>query len=240
MVPDERLERMTSAVELERWQESLASNVLDLLIQMHHGNVKLADVVAEMLLPLNDAHSGCWGLAIVDRDVVHFRLRSSDVTSLRAATENILAVLRVNQWVMETLPPRAGSESTDRGPGGLFRLRIGEHEETVIQSNRVGEEEAWGQVHVLSRLGLVWYSATRGAASVLWVLTALLAGGSLLAAFVLQDPAGQPWLAAWGHATLDRIFTGALGAALVASVTGAQLLQAARRPGGQRVLIRWR
>ncbi|OUD94427.1 hypothetical protein CMMCAS05_03945 [Clavibacter michiganensis subsp. michiganensis] len=231
--PDERVEKLQEAVQLHPWQVSLANNVLDLLLQIRHGNLQLADLVPDQLLPVNDAHTGCWGLIIVDRSAVHVRIRSSDVSALRAATEGLLAALRINQWTQST----AGTD----GPASTHRhmFPIDEAHEHVIQSNRADGQEAIGHVHVLSRLGLVAYSASRGPALALWIVTAALAViSAALAAghFGGTDPG---WLSNWTHTTLDRVFTGALGAALVASVTGAQLLQDARRQGTRRVLIRW-
>ncbi|MFW8744987.1 hypothetical protein, partial [Mesorhizobium japonicum] len=202
---EERLGPLVRSVTLETYEIDLAANCLDLILQMHHGGLQVRQLVAEDLVPLFDAHSGCYALLIVDRSVVHLRIRSSDVTALRSAAEDLLSLLRVDERVTSDVAGRSG------------RLRVSNR--LVIQSNRAGEEEARGEVHALSRLGLIWYSAAHGVTAVLWTITLGLTLLSILSALLL--PSSTPPFITWLHDGIDRIFTGTLGAALVATITQA-------------------
>lgn len=226
-------EERTLAVEalgIERHKVSLAANILDLLVQMQHG-VKLESLSADQLLAIHDAHSGCWGMVVVDRSSIQLRVRSGAVTVLREATEDILSVLQVRE------PSSLGRRRRNHGEEDQFL----EAPEMVSQFNRSGEPEATGKVHVVNGFGLVAYAAWQPAPRALLGISGALVLLSLFSVLaVTGNPAlaVDPWIT-WGHATLDRVFTGTLGAALVVVVTTVRLLQGQRRRRGPRVLIRW-
>jgi len=225
-------EERTQAVEdlgiIDRHKVSLAANTLDLLVQMQHGT-SLQNINADQLVAMHDAHSGCWGLIVVDRGSVQLRVRSGDVSVLRQATGDILSVLQVRE---------AGASSKKKNqPPNQFLESSGE----ILQSNRAGEPEAKGTIHVINGLGLIFYAAKQPAPRTLFIISlALLALSflSVLAGTAQWPITTDPWFE-WGHAIVDRVFTGTLGAALVVVVTTVQSLQNRRRSRTPQVLIRW-
>lgn len=224
-------EERTLAVEelgiIDRHKVSLAANTLDLLVQIQHGTA-LQDINADQLVAMHDAHSGCWGLIVVDRGSVQLRVRSGDVSVLRQATGDVLSVLQLRE---------AGASAKKNQTTDQFLESSGE----VLQSNRAGEPEARGTIHVVNGLGLVLYAAKQPAPRTLLFISLLLVGLSALSVWAgaSQWPITfDPWFT-WGHSIVDRTFTGTFGAALVVVVTTVQTLQNRRRSRTPQVLIRW-
>ena len=224
-------EERTQAVEdlgiIDRHKVSLAANTLDLLVQMQHGT-SLQSINADQLVAMHDAHSGCWGLIVVDRGSVQLRVRSGDVSVLRQATGDILSVLQVRE---------AGASPKKNQTTNQFLESSGE----ILQSNRAGEPEAKGTIHVINGLGLIFYAARQPAPRTLFIISLALVALSFLSvlAGTAQWPmTSNPWFG-WMHSIVDRIFTGTFGAALVVVVTTVQTLQKRRRSRTPQALIRW-
>ncbi|GAA2224796.1 hypothetical protein N1031_00020 [Herbiconiux moechotypicola] len=224
---EDRLKAVRGAAISDPRVELLAANTLDLLVQIKHG-IQLDGLIANNILALADPHSGCWGLVTVDRGAVDIRVRSQEVTALREGTVNLLSVLNVEDRLSERAFLSRGQD-------------VLEVDGKSIQSNRGGEEEAKGTVHVLGRLGFYFYAARRPGPIALLIISAALLAISLamLVVGLINTSLAMSQVYVWIHNTIDRIFTGALGAALVTIVTTAQSLLRYRRLSGTRVVIDW-
>ncbi|WZH37371.1 MAG: hypothetical protein PIR02_01615 [Microbacterium enclense] len=169
-------------------------------------------VAAGLGLAVSDPRTGCSGVTVVGLGRADVVLSGTDEVALRSAVEDLLNVMTANGR-------SSPSESAEWDAGGRLRAR--------------------GRVRVLSTTGLYGYAARHGAPLVLWVITLALALVSVLIAAAVGENSSQGWLADWAHATLDRVFTGALGAALVATVMAGRQLQRGSGRRRRHVLVRW-
>lgn len=161
---------------------------------------------------VSDPRGGCSGLVVARPGRADVVLNGTDEGALRGAVEQLMDVLGAR-----------GRNS----PG-----------DSVVWDAR-GRPRADGRVRVLTTAGLYGYAARHGAPLVLWIITLALALVSVLIAASVGENSSQGWLADWAHATLDRVFTGALGAALVASVMAGRQLQRGTGRRRRQALVHW-
>jgi hypothetical protein len=183
---------------------------LDRLFTPGEGEGASSTDQAPATVPLWDARTRCAGLLRVRQNRFEFILEAGTEATVRGATEDLLTIVGATPVT------------------------------SLTQWTENGEQRSTGRVRGAPWARTVLSGAMHGAPLVLWVITLALALVSVAIAAAVGENSTQGWLADWAHATLDRVFTGALGAALVSTVMAAQQPSRSSPGRGRRTLVSWR
>ncbi|WP_430297746.1 hypothetical protein [Sinomonas sp. B1-1] len=209
----------------------LAANTLVLLSQVKHG-LPLTALSPSQIIPLHDGIEECWGIITVQKSRVDLRVRSEDIDRLEEATERALVALNIHA----ANSPYKQSNADSRE---LLLCTMEAHPARELSKD--GTESRTGRIHVLGRFGRAAYIASRPLQLTLAIAALALLVVSLVMEGFEVTLALTGWFV-WWHSLIDKLFTTALWAAVLAYAGGVGEIR--RHPhirtAGKRVIISWK